>query len=237
MAKLKIDKTTKNYLKKYVDMEVDEEKEFPLPKYTTQIFNLISSNAQATRPSYVGQMSEIVPKFINEFYDRHHKFPNWEDWKKYYLDNYKDKYDEGYERLREYVKIHKEAFDAIYNDEEEELMKNWYDKFLLIQNFKGFQFEQFILTYLQRKSRFKDKPYVVRKSTPEEESRNIDIVIENGSDELWLNVKPMNTYDITKGPRHYVNDENILILLYSLKGEDIEIEFANEQEEQKFNEF
>ncbi len=64
---MKIDKKARDRLKKYVGSDINEEELFPLPKYTTQFFNLISSNAQATRPKYVGQMSEIIPSFINKY--------------------------------------------------------------------------------------------------------------------------------------------------------------------------
>lgn len=36
---------------------------FDFPKYTTQIINLVNSNAQGTRPDVVGQMSELIQEF------------------------------------------------------------------------------------------------------------------------------------------------------------------------------
>ena len=33
------------------------------PKYTTQLMNLANQNAQGTRPSVVGQMSELIQEF------------------------------------------------------------------------------------------------------------------------------------------------------------------------------
>lgn len=33
---------------------------YEFPKYATQIINLLNSNAQGTRPSVVGQMSELI---------------------------------------------------------------------------------------------------------------------------------------------------------------------------------
>ena len=36
---------------------------YSFPKYTTQILNLVNSNAQGTRPAVVGQMSELIKQF------------------------------------------------------------------------------------------------------------------------------------------------------------------------------
>lgn len=44
------------------------------PKYTTQILNLANQNAQGTRPSVVGQMSELIHDF------KGNKIKDWEDW-------------------------------------------------------------------------------------------------------------------------------------------------------------
>ncbi len=44
------------------------------PKYATQIINLANQNAQGTRPSVVGQMSELIQEFKGR------KLKDWEDW-------------------------------------------------------------------------------------------------------------------------------------------------------------
>lgn len=44
------------------------------PKYTTQIVNLASQNAQATRPRVVGQMSDLMQEFSGKSIDE------WENW-------------------------------------------------------------------------------------------------------------------------------------------------------------
>ena len=40
---------------------------FDFPKYTTQIVNLINSNAQGTRPCVVGLMSDLIQEFKHTF--------------------------------------------------------------------------------------------------------------------------------------------------------------------------
>ena len=37
--------------------------QFTFPKYTTQLINLVNSNAQGTRPVVVGQMSDLIQEF------------------------------------------------------------------------------------------------------------------------------------------------------------------------------
>ena len=55
--------------------------EYDFPKYTTQIINIASQNAQATRPKVVGQMSELIEEFPGRTY---------EEWEKWYLEHYPD---------------------------------------------------------------------------------------------------------------------------------------------------
>ncbi len=237
MKSIKLPKGDIKKLKSYVDMKVNEEIEFPLPKYSTQIYNLISSNAQATRPKYVGQMSEIVPKFIKEFHNETGKFPDWKDWKKYYLENHSDEYNAGKERLREYVQKHKEALEKILNDKDEILLSNWYDKFILIQNFKGFQYEEFVFLYISRILK-KDKKYSIRKATPSEESKGIDIVIEKEmSQKLLINVKPFKTFDSIKKQKHLSRDEKIIILYYDVSEDEFQIRFENNESFKEFDNF
>lgn len=44
------------------------------PKYATQILNLANQNAQGTRPSVVGQMSNLIQEFKGS------RVKDWEDW-------------------------------------------------------------------------------------------------------------------------------------------------------------
>lgn len=43
--------------------ELSNAEAYNFPKYTTQIINLVNSNAQGTRPAVVGQMSELIQAF------------------------------------------------------------------------------------------------------------------------------------------------------------------------------
>jgi len=47
---------------------------FEFPKYSTQLLNLANQNAQGTRPSVVGQMSELIQEFSGQ------SITEWEKW-------------------------------------------------------------------------------------------------------------------------------------------------------------
>ncbi len=236
MKSIKIDKKTKLKLKKHINTEADEEREFPLPKYAGQFFNLISSNSQATRPKYVGQMSEIIPEFINEYHKEKDKFPDWRDWKEYYLDKHKEEYDNGFERFKEYINKHLDAMSKIINDDDYDLAKNWYDKFILIQNYKGFQYELLILEFIKRELK-KGKYYIVRKSTPEEEINSIDIVIENTEthENVCINVKPKASFERINKQKNISFKEDVVYLYYEVMDDLIEITIPDEEQYNRFN--
>jgi hypothetical protein len=59
---------------KITNQEIQSLLELPItefPKYTTQLINLASQNAQATRPKVVGQMSELIKQFPKT---------HWQEW-------------------------------------------------------------------------------------------------------------------------------------------------------------
>lgn len=41
--------------------------DYVFPKYTTQIINIANQNAGGTRPKVVGQMSELIIDYLNNF--------------------------------------------------------------------------------------------------------------------------------------------------------------------------
>ena len=51
-------KLSNKEIRKLTDIE-----SFEFPKYTTQLINLASQNAQATRPAVVGQMTDLIQEF------------------------------------------------------------------------------------------------------------------------------------------------------------------------------
>lgn len=47
---------------------------FNFPKYSTQLLNLANYNAQGTRPSVVGQLTELIQEFSGQ------SIKEWEEW-------------------------------------------------------------------------------------------------------------------------------------------------------------
>lgn len=213
MKEFKISKALQNDLKKTVSEEENIEKLFPLPKYSPGIFNAINRSGNCTSPKYVGSMKEIVPEFIDKFYAEKNKFPEWTDWADYYENTHSDLYNAGLDRLKEFMNKSMVAMQEIIDDPD--LIKVWYDKFIFYQNFQGFRSELLIYEFLRKKTILGKKPYSIRLSTPEEESKGIDIVITSGVKVYNINVKPKKTYELMHGAAHFDN-KDLYILLYEL---------------------
>jgi hypothetical protein len=60
------------------------------PKYTTQLLNLANQNAQGTRPSVVGQLSDLIQQF---------KGKDLEEWELWYLEKHPDAIQKATERI------------------------------------------------------------------------------------------------------------------------------------------
>lgn len=222
--KYTISKENQTKLKKRIDDDETIEERFPLPKYTPGILNAVNRSGNATQPKYVGPMKEIVPEFIDSYYEKNGKFPGWEDWADYYLKNHKDYYDTGFERFKEYLEKSIEAMKKIIEDPN--IAENWFNKFIFYQNFQGFQYETIIFKYLQDIS--KKESYTLRPSTKDEESKNIDIVLIKDDKEYYINVKPKTTYKMMEGINH-IDLSNVSVLLYEMKNDNIELEFVRNE--------
>ena len=228
--KYKIDS---NDAKKFKKASINNEKsffdeKFPLPKYSSQIYNIISSTGKATVPAVVGQMSEIVPKFINDFYDKNNTFPDYKDWTKYYLENHKNEYEKGLKKLREYIEIYKEGIESVFSNDEQ--AKIWFNKFIFYQNFEGFQYEKIIFKFLVKTFNLSKSKKIFRKSNNEEESKNIDFVLENSQTQkqLFFNCKPFSYK--RKNTLPTVNDK-IIIIFYEVKDNEISIDISDQNVE------
>ena len=156
--------TQKNNLKDFSLEKIEKEKcfneliegKFIFPKYTTQLINLANQNAQGTRPNVVGQMSDL----INEI-----EIKTLKEWKKFYLENHKEKLNKAFEKVKPAVENLKEAVKKI-NDE---MIKNWIYDLVINKTAEGLIIQEIILKHISTKL---NKSY--RKATAEEESKNID---------------------------------------------------------------
>lgn len=74
------------------------------PKYATQILNLANQNAQGTRPSVVGQMSDLIQDF------KGNKIKDWEEW---YLEKHPESITNAAKKIFEMVSNFKDVMSQI----------------------------------------------------------------------------------------------------------------------------
>jgi hypothetical protein len=138
------------------------------PKYTTYLINQAAQTAQATRPSIVGQLSEEYPKYILECH-KNEISPSLEGWKAYHKRNYPNALQDALKRTEDMIRNFKAAMNSI----NEKLIKEWILDLLYDKTFYGFNLEATIKLY------FAHLGFTVRNSTPEDESKNIDLYLDN----------------------------------------------------------
>lgn len=145
------------------------------PKYATQILNLANQNAQGTRPSVVGQMSELIQDFNGN------KIKDWEEW---YLEKHPEAITNAAKKIFEMVSNFKDVMSQI----DLEMVEKWVKDLVVIKTFAGLKFQEAILKSV---AQFFETSY--RLAEPAEESAGIDGFISNKP----VSIKP-TTYDLKK---------------------------------------
>jgi hypothetical protein len=176
------------------------------PPYTTFLINQANGTAQSTRANMVGQMSELVPKFLEESDDK-----SFESWKKWYLERYPDAIDNATEKTYNMILNFKEAINQI----DKNMVKEWVEDLVIAKSYYG-QFVEGVI--IKKLADDHGKEY--RLSTPEEESKGIDGVIGDKS----VSIKP-STY---KTKSHL--DENIEadeIIYYDEVSDGLKVEYKD----------
>ncbi len=138
------------------------------PKYSTQILNLANQNAQATRPSVVGQMTELIQKSSGK---------TLEEWEKWYLEQHPSAIQDATTKIIEMLQNLKDVMDQI----DRELVEKWVYDLVIVKTFIGLKFQAAIL---QKISQILGLRY--RLATPEEESTGIDGYVGD----LPVSIKP-----------------------------------------------
>jgi len=133
---------------------VGETKTFP--KYTTQVMNLCNQNAQGTRPSVVGQMSELVQEC---------PYKTYKEWRQWYLSKKPTAIADATERIKTMVGNLKIAMTLI----DDNMIKTWVEDLVIAKSFTGLHFQQAILSRVARMKRT-----TFRIARPDEESQGID---------------------------------------------------------------
>lgn len=161
------------------------------PKYTTQIMNLANSNAQATRPRNVGQLSELIQEF---------KGNKISEWRIFYTEKYPNAIKEAAKKVYDMCMIM--GMDKNITPELTEL---WVDDLIITKTFIGLKFQEAILSKV---SKIKGTTYTL--STPEDESIGVDGTIGD----VKVSVKPI-TYK-----SKILSEEIIFPIIYYTKKKD-----------------
>lgn len=159
----------------------EEVEEFPVdtPKYTTYLLNPAINLSQSNRPEVVGQMSEIIEEFRDEYPDG-----TFQDWVEFYFEEYdgERRLEEATQKAFPMVKKMKEAFEEV----DKEMTHNYLRDLVLFKTYEGFDIQETILRKL-------GEIYEagVRQATAEDESKGIDGYL-NGQP---ISIKPVTYKD------------------------------------------
>lgn len=169
------------------------------PKYATQILNLANQNAQGTRPSVVGQMSDLIQEFHGS------KLKEWEEW---YLNKHPESLSLAANKIFEMVANFKDVMTQI----DKEMVEKWVKDLVILKTFIGLKFQEAILKSVANEF---NQPY--RLATPEEESQGIDGFISDKP----ISIKP-TSYEMKKSLSEKIE---VPIVFYEKLKDGIKISF------------
>lgn len=173
------------------DILVGDKKSFP--KYVTQIINLVNQNAQATRPSVVGQLSELIQQCPGKSFN---------EWKNWYICNYPNAIENATEKIMAKMKDMQNAVQLI----DKETVRNWVEDLVIVKTYVGLRFQHAIIEKIAEKE---NKTY--RLATPAEESQGIDGFI--GSEPVSIKPSTYRTMEM-------LHEEIKVRIIYYTKGKD-----------------
>lgn len=179
--------------------ELSNAKAYDFPKYTTQIINLVNSNAQGTRPAVVGQMSELIQEFSGR------SLGEWIEW---YSEQQPDAVNNATEKIWSKLQEMKRAIALI----DKPMVEAWVKDLVYTKTYCGLKFQEAILAYIAR-----EYNTTYRLANIEEEAQGIDGYVNN---------KPAQIKSITyKQEALLAEIINVPIIYYEKKKDGINIEF------------
>ncbi len=172
---------------------------FPFPKYTTQIVNLVNSNAQGTRPAVVGQMSDLIQQFEGKTLN---------EWIEWYNLKQPNAVSAATEKIYSKFLEMKQAVEQI----DRNLIEEWVKDLVYTKTFCGLKFQGAIIAFIA-----KDLNQNWRLANVEEESKGIDGFIGD---------KPVQIKSITYKQKMGLNEIiDVPIVYYDKKKDGISIEY------------
>lgn len=195
-------KSSRDMKKKIYNQTVEElsnAEAYDFPKYTTQIINLVNSNAQGTRPAVVGQMSELIQAFPGK------SLAQWIEW---YSAQQPNAVNNATEKIWSKLQEMKEAVALI----DKPMVEAWVKDLVYTKTYCGLKFQEAILAYLAR-----EYNTTYRLANIEEEAQGID---------GYLNDKPTQIKSITYKQEAFLAEIiNVPIIFYDKKKDGINIKF------------
>lgn len=172
---------------------------FDFPKYTTQIINLVNSNAQGTRPEVVGQMSELIQEFDGN---------SLQEWIQWYSTKHPNAIENATNKIYSKFLEMKRAVDLINR----KMIEAWVKDLVYTKTYCGLKFQSAIIAFLAGKL---GKSW--RLATIEEEAKGIDGFIG----ETPVQIKSA-TYKIESRLSEIID---VPIVYYEKKKDGINIEY------------
>ena len=195
-------KSSRDMKKKIYNQTVEElsnAEAYDFPKYTTQIINLVNSNAQGTRPAVVGQMSELIQAFHGK------SLTEWIEW---YSAQQPNAVNNATEKIWSKLQEMKDALTLI----DKPMVESWVKDLVYTKTYCGLKFQEAILAYLAR-----EYNTTYRLATIEEEAQGIDGYVNN---------RPAQIKSITYKQEALLAEViNVPIIFYDKKKDGINIEF------------
>ena len=174
------------------------------PKYTTQLMNQASQNAQATRAKVVGQLSEIFPEFISE-----NSANDIESWENYYKEKYPKAIETATQKILVQINNYKEAIEKI----DDKMVRDWVEDLVVNKTYIGLSVQNAVLECIASK---KGEEFVPAK--PKDESKGIDGYVGNTA----YSVKP-DTYKVTHA-RSISENVDVKMVYYTKTDVGFEVE-------------
>ena len=177
------------------------------PKYVTQLLNLVSKNAQGTRPKVVGKMTDLLAESDAR---------TVAEWRSYYDEKMPNGITAATDKIKPMLVEMQKAMASITDD----MVKDWVEDLVYTKTFTGLRVQDVILSYLARQ--MGDVEY--RAATAEEESRGID---------GWIKDRPIQVKPITYRTAMARSSEEIEVpIVYYEKKKGLSIEYPEDLLEQ-----
>ncbi len=173
------------------------------PKYVTQLLNLVNNNAQGTRPSVVGQMTELLTKS---------KARTVAEWRSYYDKEKPNGIAAATDKIKRKLVEMQSAMASITD----EMVESWVEDLVYTKTFTGLRVQEVILSYLAEQ--MGNVEYKV--ATAEEESQGID---------GWIKDLPIQVKPSTYKPMARLSEViEVPIVYYEKKKEGLFIEYPED---------